>query len=339
MDDWQRIHDALAERFHTDGQRIVFWHDPECEFEDVLDGLHLDNVSVLHLDQHPAQAVKVRLEQEDPTGRYLLYAPFEPLAPGQDWLLDMRLYGASFSADRASMLLADLGLTQQSLRQHLAERAKFLANRDRLERLKKLVTPADTELDIDRKIIAVLARADQPEYFNILIALFDAIPDGNLDEPPAAWAELEKYGVQGAFWGLAVGHFGYRNEAPSLKNLLIRLLVSDLDHACRTPLPEGLKHLMLSRQGTANAVVCLAQWRDSSTRGPSYETLSAAVAEAIKLEQHLGSLEIEDLAEVKTFLLVEQAIASRLRDRVLETADVIKPEAIRDVSGGAKLSP
>ena len=91
MDDWQRIHDALAERFHTDGQRIVFWHDPECEFEDVLDGLHLDNVSVLHLDQHPAQAVKVRLEQEDPTGRYLLYAPFEPLAPGQDWLLDMRL--------------------------------------------------------------------------------------------------------------------------------------------------------------------------------------------------------------------------------------------------------
>jgi hypothetical protein len=95
----------------------------------------------------------------------------------------MRLYGASFSADRASMLLADLELTRQSLRQHLAVRARFFASRDRLDRLKRLVTPADTALDIDRKIIAVLARADQPEFFNVLISLFDAMPDANLHAP------------------------------------------------------------------------------------------------------------------------------------------------------------
>jgi hypothetical protein len=46
-------------------------------------------------------------------------------------------------------------------------------------------------------------------------------------------------------------------------------------------------------------VVCLAQWRDGSTRGSSYETLSAAVAEAVKLEHHLESLEIADLTEVR----------------------------------------
>jgi uncharacterized protein (TIGR02687 family) len=332
--DTQRITDALRERFFQDDHRLVFWHDPEREFEEGLPALiqALDGVSLLRLDEHPALAIKVQLEQEDPLGRYLLYAPFDPPAPDQDWLLDMRLYGASFSADRASMLLAELGLTQQSLRQHLADRGKFFASRERLERLRKLVSPTDGQLDIDRKLIAVLAKADQPEFFNILISLFDAIPDGMLDEPPAAWAELEKYGVQDAFWDLAASHFGYRDDAPSLKNLLIRLLVSDLDHACRAPLPEGLKHLRLSRQGTANAVVCLAQWRDSSTRGRSYEALSIAVAEAVKLEQHLGALEIEDLAEVKTFLLVEKAIASRLRDRVLETADLIKPEAIRDIA-------
>jgi hypothetical protein len=42
------------------------------------------------------------------------------------------------------------------------------------------------------------------------------------------------------------------------------------------------------------------------------------VADTVKLQQHLGDLEIEDLAEVKTFLLVEQLVASRLRDRVLD---------------------
>jgi hypothetical protein len=126
--DTRRIADALHERFHQDGHRLVFWHDPARAFEDVVGELALDGVSLLRLDEHPALAVKVRLEQEDPTGRYLLYAPFDPPAPDQDWLLDMRLYSASFSADRASMLLAELGFTQQSLRQHLAERARFFAS-------------------------------------------------------------------------------------------------------------------------------------------------------------------------------------------------------------------
>jgi hypothetical protein len=158
--DTKRIRDALGEQFGAQGHRIVFWHDPDREFEEVLGELGLDGVSLLRLDEHPALAVKVRLEQEDPIGRYLLYAPFEPPASDQDWLLDMRLYSASFSADRASMLLADLGLTQQSLRQHLADRARFLASRERLERLKNLVSPTDTEIDIDRKLIAMLAKAD-----------------------------------------------------------------------------------------------------------------------------------------------------------------------------------
>jgi hypothetical protein len=79
-------------------------------------------------------------------------------------------------------------------------------------------------------------------------------------------------------------------------------------------------------------VVCLAQWRDSSTRGPSYEALSARVADAVKLQQHLDDLAIEDLAEVRTFLSVEKLIASRLRDRVLETASTINPQAIRDIA-------
>lgn len=330
--DSQRIEQALKDRFLADGYRVVFWHDPEREFEETVPDLKLDGVSLLRLDEHPALAVKVRLEHEDPTGRYLLYAPCDPPAPDQDWLLDMRLYGGSFSADRASMLLSDLGLTQQSLRSHLAERANFFASRDRLERLKRLISPDDGALDLDRKIIAVLAKADQPAVFNLLIALFDAMPEGDLDALPPAWEDMEKFSLLPAFWKLVAGHFGYRDEAPTLKQLLIRLLVSDLAHACRAALPDGLKHLTLPPQGAANAVVCLAQWRDSRTRGASYEALSAGVADALKLQQHLNAVAIEALFEVKTFLQVEKSIASRLRDRVFETAEAIKPEVIRHIA-------
>jgi hypothetical protein len=139
--DTSRIASTLNEMFY-EHSRIVFWYDPEAEFEEALPELGLKGVSLLRLDEHSALAVKVRLEQEDPTGRYLLYAPFEPPEPDKDWLLDMRLYSASFSADRTSTLLAELGLIQQSLRQYLAERAKFFANRDWLERLNKLISPS-----------------------------------------------------------------------------------------------------------------------------------------------------------------------------------------------------
>lgn len=95
--DIQCITDALRERFQQDGHRLVFWHDPERAFEESLPELTqalaqaLDGVSLLRLDELPTLAIKVRLELDDPAGRYLLYAPFEPPAPDEDWLLDIRL--------------------------------------------------------------------------------------------------------------------------------------------------------------------------------------------------------------------------------------------------------
>jgi len=112
--DLDRIQTALAERFHQDGHRIVFWNDPDAEFASLLGELDLDGIALVRLDQEPALGVKVRVELENPSGRYLLYAPTPPPPPEQDWLLDMRLYGGAFSADRASMLLADLGLARHS---------------------------------------------------------------------------------------------------------------------------------------------------------------------------------------------------------------------------------
>ncbi len=89
--------------------------------------------------------MKIRLEREDPTGCYLLYAPMEEPDYESDWLLDIRLFSRSFRADRASILLDELGLgKKQDLRQHLADRRKFFDNKERLQKLKPLVTVEDT---------------------------------------------------------------------------------------------------------------------------------------------------------------------------------------------------
>ncbi len=163
--DVSQLQEALARRFNEEGARLVFWNDPEGEFQSALGDLALEDVQIVKLDEHPALELKIRLEQEDKEGRYLLYSPTEEPDYRDDWLLDVRLYSRSFRADRASILLDELGLTRQQLRAHIAKRRKFFDNKERVRKLKALVDEDDVELDLDldRKMMAVAARADQPE--------------------------------------------------------------------------------------------------------------------------------------------------------------------------------
>ena len=90
--------------------------------------------------------------------------------------------------------------------------------------------------------------------------------------------------------------------------------------------------LLLPRTGWSNAVVCLAQWRDSSSKGSSYDRLSAEAAAILKIEDHLPDLEIDQLVDVMTFLAVEKRIASSLRERVQTTADTINADDVRAIA-------
>src|SRR5664279_369315 len=103
--DTAKIESALHKLFHEEGQRIVFWNDPDHEFEIVLPLVKVEGVHVLRLDQIGAFEAKIKLEREDPTGKYLLYSPTEEPEYAKDWLLDIRLYSRSFRADRASLML------------------------------------------------------------------------------------------------------------------------------------------------------------------------------------------------------------------------------------------
>lgn len=94
--DAQPIEQGLRRLFQDEGHRLVFWNDPDREFEEILANLNLEAVTLLRLDEHPALAVKVRLEQEDPTGRYLLYAPASRRNPSRTG------YSTSASTARAS---------------------------------------------------------------------------------------------------------------------------------------------------------------------------------------------------------------------------------------------
>src|SRR5262249_10287289 len=135
--DTKQLDDALARLFVDEGARIVFWHDPEQEFLDFMHRLPFLTfgdiiVHIIRLDQVSLLATKIRLERDEPDPRFLLYTPTEEPDDADDWLLDIRLYSRSFRADRASILLDELGLENHHLRDHLTQRRRFFDNKERL---------------------------------------------------------------------------------------------------------------------------------------------------------------------------------------------------------------
>jgi len=158
----KQITDSLHKIYQEENRRIVFWYDTEGEFEEVLPSLDLAGVSLLRLDQTAPLEVKIRLELEDTAGRYLLYSPGPEPTLEEDWLLDIRLYSHIFHADKASIILSDLGLSRQSMRSYCHSRKAFFS-KERTEKLKKWVTPEDNEEGLDLKMLAVITKADQPD--------------------------------------------------------------------------------------------------------------------------------------------------------------------------------
>jgi uncharacterized protein (TIGR02687 family) len=336
MSDLNQIHTALNRLFNEEGQRIVFWNDPDQEFFMSVPLLELDGVTTLRLDEVGALEAKIRLEREEPNGKFLLYAPTEEPDYEDDWLLDIRLYSRSFRADKASILLQELGLVNLHLRTHVSDRRKFFDAKDRLQKIKNLVAPDDAAADLDRKMIAVVAKADQPELFNLVRTIFHAwIEAGSeldIDNPPAVFGQIEKFDLDVPFWNMVKATFGYEEENPTLKNFLLRLVLTDYAHHLKGDVPQSIRGLLLPKTGWSNAVVCLAQWRDSSSKGTSYDRLSADAAAILKIEDHLPNLEIDQLSEVMTFLAVEKRIASSLRERVQTTADTINADEVRAIA-------
>ncbi len=326
-----QIQNKLEELFQE--HRIVFWNDAEGEFEESIKDLGLNGVELIRPDKEGQFKTKIALELEKPKQKFLVYSAESAPNYADDWLLDIRLYSYEFSADRASVLLDELGLKNHHLRDYLKTRKKFFGSKARQSSLKKLINPEDTSNDIDRKMLAVIAKSEHDDIFYIIQSIYNYMGDAHsLDELPEVWGQVVKLDLQESFWGFVKDTFGYSDENPTLRNLLTSLLVTDLANSMGDALPDSLRHFVLPYAYQSNIVVCLGQWRDSSSKGLSYDHLSILVSEALNLEDQLSGIKLDKLIETETFLEAEQETARKLRDRVIQTSDAINAEDIIRIS-------
>ena len=316
----KQITDSLGKIYQEENKRIVFWYDPEGEFAEILPSLDLAGVFLLRLDEFAPLAVKIRLELENPLGRYLLYSPAPEPIQEDDWLLDIRRYSHVFHADKASVILNDLGLSHLSMRSYCHSRKAFFS-KERTEKLKKWVAPEDNEEVLDLKMLAVLTKAEQPDAFVVFMKLFAAFCEEETyspDHEPKIWADIVKLGLEQPFWDLVARTFGYGADTPSPSDLLIRLLVTDFVNALKASLPVGLEHFILQTGAKSFTVsVFLSQWRSNINQHQSYNLIADHYAGKLKIAQLVQNYENSALLDVMTFEVVEKRIISDLRDLIL----------------------
>ncbi len=321
--DIEQINHTLAKIFKKENRRIIFWYDGEKEFEENLPLIKVKDAAILRIDEIGALDLKIKLEMQDINKKFILYSPeFEP-APEKDWLCDIKLYSYVFQADKASILIKELGLSNQSLRPFIKERKIFFRSQDRLDRLNKWVDKDDREDELDLKMITVLVRADQPEPFAVLMKFADSFCKNRQFDPAMEskpWNEIHNFGLAPSFWKLMVQTFGFVNKSSSnLMDLLIKIFVTDFLNNYKKELPVSLEHFIISgAQKTINSSVFLNQWQTHIKYCRSFNWISRHVAKKINMDQILSSLDIKELLNVMTFENVEQRIISSFRDQIIE---------------------
>lgn len=340
-----QLQQGLQRAFFTEGNRLVFWYDAAGDFTKVLNDLALDGVQVLNMEGQSTFGVKLRLELDEPDVPTLLYFPYAEPAPEDDWLLDIKLYSGRFDADRTSMIFSELGLTQHALREHLAQREAFLNAKSRIAALKRLVTPGMDKngLDedgLDLAMCAAVVGAPTADVATLLFHLADEAvkEDTGLEDNPSSLETMAKYGlVPGLVRALQL-EVGYPASEAELAGeatlafgpLMLRLLTTGYCESIADIPDWAQRHAIASVNARATSRALLSRWRDSSRFYPAFDVISGWVSEALRMEDKIREMPLEQLADVATFEEVERRLIVELCQAIPE-ADERLLETFRDI--------
>jgi hypothetical protein len=308
----ERVQQGLLELFHGaahrwshEGRRIVFWYDPDGQFSEVFADLELPGVTKLELAGAPFNA-KHRMLRLEPLVPFLLYVPHAEPSALANGLFDVQVYSQVFSADRAAMLFKDLGFVNRRLEVFLRDHLVFFAAKKRNDAFAAMQVPAEAnERDLLEAMLSVLVGLKVP---NGVEAVRRVLIGGLIEEDNAVWLEVLKFIEPERFWDLVRDVTGYREaEAkPSLRRLLVRLLVTHLERSLHGPFPIGLERQLILPGTLAFAFV--ESWFNHVTEAAHLKAFSTDLEPDLNLALQLEGLAVDALAQARTFEALDQSV-------------------------------
>jgi hypothetical protein len=91
-----------------DNHNIIFWYDDGGKLKDEFEALELDAKKLI-IDNNEFN-IKYEIFKSPKNSKFLIYSDKREPAYSDNWLLDLQLKSYIFSADKASIILNDLGI-------------------------------------------------------------------------------------------------------------------------------------------------------------------------------------------------------------------------------------
>ncbi len=303
--------------------RLVFWYDPEQSFSEEISAIVIDGVTLLDMSDVSVFETKKRIELDEPANQFLLYFPYPEPEAERDWLLDIRLYSEQFFADASSMLLNELGIPKMALRGHVRQREHFFTNKQRVAALKCFVTDDETEASLDRKMMAVVTKADSASLTDSVLQLVksysEALSTGNNDIELIQ--QCEKFGLLDSLWLELKCQFSYESTKPSIENFVLKLFCTELWNQIDSDDRDWLlNNVLKTGSGRATALAFMSGWRDSRGFAESHDVISKIIAQQLAVDSRCKAYHPIQLIECDTFEVVEQAIIRGLVSDLLDNS-------------------
>ncbi|MDQ1247937.1 MAG: hypothetical protein QG597_2309 [Actinomycetota bacterium] len=305
------IREALERRFAA--QRVVFWHDPSGDYSADVDALALDDVTTIRV-ANDEYAVKHRLLHLEPTAKFLVYRS-DPVPDGiGNWLLDLELAYGVFTADRASLMQQQLGLTGEGVGQVIADHESFFRAAKRVQALKGLVDAGDDATLLQAKMCAVLLGQREHSLLELTRTMLIENSTGADDK----YASLVEYGLDGFYWQGAASIYGYSSASPSIDDFVLWLFRRAMQ-GFASDRPGGLRNIQLD----------FGSFRYDIRSRQAMIALAGRAAADLNIAAIIEGAELGDLVDNDLFEDVDRAIISGLARQVAERT--ITPREVADV--------
>ena len=316
----ESINFTLSERFSAPlpefyRRRIIFWKDEEREFERDIDELQLDGVHIVKLTGTNNFAVKKLLLHDDLDGNYLIYSPIAYADEQDNWLQDIEYYSEIFRADFISMQMEELHIEPSAaMRKTVKLYAKFLENRERCQKLRRIGRDYQTPLQLHIDIMAVLAGLNGGSAQDVIIAVLSAGLDKENNE---ILQNIRRFGSIEAFWQLVRKYTGYiEEEDKPLQDFAAHVLLTALSQTMNASVLKGLERFV-SETNKAYCYGLVSEWRAREDSDTLYE-LCRTVEQELRLVARFNMLEPETLITGDIFPCINESILGQFYGEIAE---------------------
>lgn len=303
-----RISATLSRLFED--HRVVFWYNPDNDMRDDFEAIDLPGVTKTEIVSNEF-GLKYRMLRKEPSTKFLVFKDGPEPSMKDNWLLDLQLATTVFKADQAAIWLNELGLPMQ-FESIVRDHAEFYRSKVRVDELKRLVQPSETQTQVRIRMLTVCAGAEAG-LDTVVEALLSNLAEGRTDHIKL----ITRCGLAEFFWKQLGNAYGYQVDEPDFEDFVITLFQSAYHRA----LDEDAKL-------NAEALLLFRRWKNNRHWADAFETLSERYQELLKIPEDLAQRDFRSVMSIDHFEEVDRHIIRQVV-HATSTQSASAPEVLR----------